>query len=251
MKKQALSLRRSARGISKGYTEGRYFFLSVSSVFLCSFILLLSSHTNDDGTNYLEKVSENFSQIKDYSVDVRVHFDLESVKSPDMSAKIYYKTPDKVKIDSKGTFLLPKEVGVFNPRIFNADNFNVNVEGNLEYDGHPAVRLSLSPKKESFRNHDIILTVDKSDWLIKEISIEPARGSMMDAKIKYGRAGGFELPSEIDVNLNLPPADTSRANPGFRRDFRNGLTGSVEIYYSNYNVNSGLSDSLFVKEVER
>lgn len=212
---------------------------------LIGFALLLPVPGKDDGAKYLKNVTEKFLKITDYTVDVRVHLDMESVKAPDMSAKIYYKSPDKVRVDSKGTFLLPKEVGVFNPRTFNSDEYNLNVLDTLQYDGDPAVRLSLSSKKESFRGRDIILTIDKSEWLIKDISIEPVAGSLMDAKIKYGNFSGFELPIEIDVNLNLPKADSSQDYSNPNRRFRGGMSGSVTIYYSNYRVNSGLSDSLF------
>lgn len=212
-----------------------------------AFLLLSPLSTKDDGAKYLRKVSEKFNEISDYTVDVKVHLDLESVKAPDMSAKIYYKSPDKVKIDSKSTFLLPKEIGVFNPKMFNPDNFNINVEDTLRYDGNPAVRLSLSSKKESFGGRSIVLTIDKSEWLIKRISTEPAPGSIMDAKISYGTFGGFQLPIEIDVNLNLPKPDSTQSQQNTYRRFRSGVSGNVEIYYSNYKVNSGLSDSLFEK----
>jgi hypothetical protein len=204
----------------------------------------------DDGAKYLRNVTEKFAKISDYTVDVRVHLDMESVKAPDMTATIYYKSPDKIKVDSKGTFLLPKEVGVFNPRMFNSDEYSISILDTSRYDGAPAVRLSLSSKKESFRGRDIILTIDRSEWLIKDISIEPAAGSLMDAKIKYGSFSGFELPSEIDVNLNLPKADSTQENPMANRRFRGGMSGSVTIYYSNYRVNTGLSDTLFEKEAE-
>lgn len=142
---------------------------------------------------------------------------------------------------------MPKEIGVFNPKMFNPDKFNINIEDTLHCDGNPAVRLSLSSKRESFGGPKIILTIDKSEWLIKGISTEPAPGSIMDAKIIYGTFGGFRLPAEIDVNLNLPKPDSTQAQPDTYRRFRRGVSGNVTIYYSNYKVNSGLSDSLFEK----
>lgn len=217
---------------------------------LIGFVLLLPFTGKDDAAKFLRAVSEKFSGVKDYVVDVRVHLDLENVKAPDMAAKIYYKSPDKVKIDSKGTFLLPKEVGVFNPHMFNPDNFNVSIKDTLQYEGVPAMRLSLSPKNETLVNRSIILTVDRSEWVIKELLMEPAPGSLMDAKIRYGNFGGFMLPVEIDVNLNLPKPDSSQDYSTPRRQLRGGVSGNVAVYYSNYKVNSGLSDSLFAKEAK-
>lgn len=220
---------------------------------ICVCIALFATATlaresgKDDGARYLQNVSEKFSRIKDYTVDVKVHPELDNVKAEDMTARVYYKSPDKVKMESKSVSFLPKEVGAFNPRMFNSDNFDVSFEGYLKYDGMPAVKLLLSPKKDSFRDRKMILIVDTSAWLIKEISIEPAPGSIMDAKINYGSFDGYELPSEMDVDIKFQKADSSQMDSNQRRRFGGGLSGSVTIYYSNYKVNSGLSDSLFEK----
>jgi hypothetical protein len=210
-----------------------------------AFVLLVPFRGQEEGLVYLRKAAEKFAGITDYTVDVRVHLDMQDVRGPDMNATIYYKSPDRVKIDSKGTFLLPKEIGVFNPAMFNPDKFNIAVEDTLQYEGHPAVRLALSPKKEALVERRIILTIDKMENLIREISIQPGPGSLMDARIKYGKSGSFELPIEIDVNLNLPKADSSQQDFNSRPRFRGGMAGSVTVYYSNYRVNTGLSDSLF------
>jgi outer membrane lipoprotein-sorting protein len=208
---------------------------------------LAQNSTRDDGSKYLRNVMGKYSRIKDYTVDIKVHPDLESLRAQDMEARVYYKDPDKVKIDSKGIFILPKDVGIFKPHMFNPDNFNITIKDTLRYDGIPAVRLSLSPKRETYKDRDIILTIDKSEWLIRAISTEPVPGSLMDARINYGNFGGFELPTEIDVNLSLPEPDSSQINSSPPRRFGRGVSGTVTIRYSNYKVNSGLSDSLFEK----
>ncbi len=218
---------------------------------LIGFMILLPSSGKDDGVKYLQNAIEKFSRIKDYTVDVRVHPELENVKAEDMKATVYYKAPDKVKIDSKGIFILPKEIGVFNPSMFKPEEFNVSVLETLTYEGNPAVKLALSSKKESYGRRDVILIIDKSEWLIRDISIEPAAGSLMDARIKYGEFGGLDLPTEINVNLNLPKADSSQQAPDPHRRSRGGMAGSITIYYSNYRVNSGLGDSLFENEVKQ
>jgi outer membrane lipoprotein-sorting protein len=205
------------------------------------------TQNQQEGAKYLQNVAEKFSAVHDYIVDVRVHLDVENVKAEDMEAKIYYKEPDRVKMDSKGIFVLPREVGIFNPHRFNPANFDVNMLDTLTYDGDPAVRVSVAPKN-NLREQNIILTVDKRDWLIKQISFSLPRGGKADARISYGVFDNFQLPTEIDVNFDA--AKGNSAQGGFADDRRlpNAMKGRVEIYYSNYKVNSGLSDSLFVKE---
>ncbi|MGO9480940.1 MAG: hypothetical protein ACLP05_04050 [Candidatus Kryptoniota bacterium] len=202
-----------------------------------------------DGQKYLQNVADNLSGIKDYTVDVRVHLDIENVQAQDMEAKIYYKEPDKVKIDSKGIFVLPKEVGVFNPRKFNPDSFDVSVLDTLTYEGDPAVRVLLVPKSGVHRQN-VALIIDKRNWLIREISSALPRGGEAKADISYGIFGKFQLPTKVEVNFDVSNAGSSQNGFGEERRFQNGMRGKVEIYYSDYSVNSGLSDSLFEAKAE-
>lgn len=75
-------------------------------------------------------------------------------------------------------------------------------------------------------------------------------GSLMTAVIQYGKFAGFKLPTEVDVTLNFAKSDSAQMASTQGRRYRPGVTGSVVIYYSNYDVNTGLSDSLFEKEAE-
>jgi len=202
--------------------------------------------TQNEASRYIRNVTAKFDGLKDYSADVRVHMDIENLKAPDMTARVYYKDPDKVKVDSKGLFFMPKEVGVFNPKRFNGDNFEMNVRDTLTYEGHPAVRIELLPKKSNMVGQIMILTIDKKEWLIREFSSAPVPGREVTAKIQYGVFGGFHLPTEIDVTFNFENADSLQAMPNSGGRFRGGAKGKVGIYYTDYNVNSGLSDSIFL-----
>ncbi len=219
--------------------------------FLIGLILLLPIQRQDNGLQYLENVIGKFSGIKDYTVDVRVHLDIQEVKAPDMDAKVYYKEPDKVKIDSKGLFFLPKDVGVFNPRKFNPKDFDISVIDTLTYNGDPAVRVSLTSKKDEAKDHKIILTIDKKDWLIKEIATAPSPGRQVSAKISYGVFDGFELPVKIEVNLDVAKVNPQMGSFDGERRRGGGVKGNVEVYYSNYKINTGLSDEIFKKEGDR
>ncbi len=216
-------------------------------LFLFTSLHFGGSREQQEAQKYLRNVIERSAGIRDYVVDVKVHLDMEAVKAPDMEARIYYKEPDKVKIDSKGLFFLPKEVGVFNPRRFNPEEFDADILDTLNYDGDPAVRVSLQPKKDEERAHKIVLTIDKKVWLMKEIATVPYPGRQADAKIKYGSFDGFMLPVEIDVNLDLQKVDEQAQSFGNQRRRMNEVRGSVTLYYSNYKINTGLSDSIFVK----
>ena len=98
-------------------------------------------------TRTLDALQKKYSGLKDYTVDVNVHFDVEGFKAPDMQAKLYCKPPDRMKIESKRIFFLPKEGGTFNPFMFNKEDFEVKFLERLTYEGRNAVKLKLTPKK--------------------------------------------------------------------------------------------------------
>jgi hypothetical protein len=93
---------------------------------------------------------------------------------------------------------------------------------------------------------EFILLIDRKDNLVKEIYTSQFDGRETQAKIEYGRYGSFELPRYILLTLDLPSVD-----PNEKRGFgpveqkSERVTGTIEITYANYKVNTGLNDEIF------
>jgi hypothetical protein len=199
----------------------------------------------DDAYRYLDLIEKKYSGLKDYSTDVNVHFDIEALKAPDMQARLYFKSPDKLKVDSRRIFFFPKEGGFFNPFQFEKRNFEARLIEHLTYEGRRAVRLKLTPNNTDTFNKGSVLTIDIDRDVIREIKILPSEGREIIAVIDYGFFDGFDLPVRIRLQLDIPPSE-----PGGAREFQFGrggkrISGRVEITYSNYKINSGLSDEIF------
>jgi hypothetical protein len=210
--------------------------------------LLLSEliQAQEDAFRYLDPIERKYSELKDYMADVKVHFDIETLKAPDMQAKLYFKAPDKMKVESPKIFFFPKEGGYFNPSLFKKKEFEVKLLERLILDGKNVVRLKLTPTDTGISNKVFVLTIDTDRNLIKEIKISPSEGREIKAAIEYGMFNGFELPIRIDLQLDIPEGEPS----GMREFTQFGqrakrITGKVQITYSNYKVNSGLSDEMF------
>ena len=210
--------------------------------------LLLSEliQAQEDAFRYLDPIERKYSELKDYMVDVKVHFDIETLKAPDMQAKLYFKAPDKMKVESPKIFFFPKEGGYFNPSLFKKKEFEVKLLERLILDGKNVVRLKLTPTDTGISNKVFVLTIDTDRNLIKEMKISPSEGREIKAAIEYGMFNGFELPIRIDLQLDIPEGEPS----GMREFTQFGqrakrITGKVQITYSNYKVNSGLSDEMF------
>ncbi len=207
-------------------------------------------HTQEDATRYLEALGGKYSGLKDYTVDVNIHFDIETFKAPDLKARLYYKVPDKMKVESKRVLVFPKEGGYFNPSLFKKEDFTVLFIENVTAGGKKAVKLKLIPKKTKRNIQDFVLTIDTGQNQVREIDVAQSGGKEIKAELAYGTFGPFELPTRIDLLFNFPEVEPEMVK-GFDTSPREKkrVTGRIELTYSNYRVNSGLSDEIF-KETE-
>ena len=216
---------------------------------MAGILFLLSTEwiqAQEDASRYLDPIEKKYSPLKDYVVDVNVHFDIEALKAPAMQAKFYYKAPDKMKVESKKIFFFPKEGGYFNPSLFKKKNFDIRLVERLIYDGRKAVRLKLTPMDTDTYDKGFVLTIDTDRSLIREIKISPSEGREVKTTIEYGMFSNFELPAHIDLQLDIPSDEPS----GMKEFTQFGqktkkITGKIEITYSNYQINVGLSDEIF------
>jgi hypothetical protein len=200
---------------------------------------------DEEAVRYLEAIEKKYSGLKDYIAEVNVHFDIETFKTPDMQAKLYFKAPDKMKVESKGVFFFPREGGYFNPALFKKEDFEIRVLEPVA-EGKKDIKLKIVPKKKEKMGREFILLIDRKDNLVREIHTSQFDGRETKAKIEYGRFGSFELPRYIHLALDFPSVE-----PNERRGFgpfeqkSERVTGTIEITYTNYKVNTGVKDEIF------
>jgi outer membrane lipoprotein-sorting protein len=212
-------------------------------------LLLLSPQwikAQEDAFRTLDSIEKKYAGLKDYTAEVRVHFDIETFKAPDMEATLYYKAPDKMKVDSKRIMFFPREGGFFNPSLFKKENFEIKILERFASDAGKAVKLKLTPQKATGNIQVFVLTIDLDRNLIREMGVTQFDGREIKAIIEYGQFDGFELPDHIRLKLDIPSFETEgpkEFDQLIQKPKR--VTGTIEISYSNYKVNSGLDDGIF------
>ena len=93
---------------------------------------------------------------------------------------------------------------------------------------------------------DFILTIDTDHNLIREMNTSSFEGREVKASIEYGKFSDFELPTRIELRLDIPFNESTEIKDfGQPTQKTKRVTGRVEITYANYKVNSGLSDKIF------
>jgi hypothetical protein len=214
-------------------------------LFILFFLSPVWIRADEEAVRYLDAIEKKYSELKDYTADVNIHFDMETFKTPDMQGKLYFKAPDKMKIESKGIFFFPREGGYFNPGLFKKDDFEIKI---LEpaAEGNRDIKLKIVPKKKDRMGREFVLSIDRTDNLLKEIYTLQSDGRETKARIEYGRYGSFELPRYILLTLDLPSVemDEKRGFGPFEQKSER-VTGTIEITYANYKVNTGLKDDIF------
>jgi hypothetical protein len=140
---------------------------------------------DEEAVRYLDAIEKKYSGLEDYIADVNVHFDMETFKTPDMQAKLYFKAPDKMKVESKGVFFFPREGGYFNPALFRKDDFEIRILEPVA-EGKKDIKLKIVPKKKEKMGREFVLLIDRKDNLVREIQTSQFDGRETKAKLNMG-----------------------------------------------------------------
>lgn len=210
------------------------------------------------GADILKRVEAQVSGVKDYTVTLDVVADIEHLKVPPMHATLYYKKPDKVHVASKGFTMVPREsMGMQFSKL--SERYAVDSVLADRKTGSPVYRLVMHPRDERSAVRKVWLSVHGERWTPERIEIPQAGGSMMKAEFTYQNTAGFWMPSELTVTFAMGTADSTNAVPA--NPFGNapparmaarggGRSGTITVKYSDYKINTGLGDEVFVETGE-
>ncbi len=232
---------------------------SVIKIALLLFIWQAAFAQGADGQAILQKVRAKLNRVQDYSVDIRVKVDINFLKVKEMNARLYYKKPDKTKLEAKGFALIPKASLDFSAtRLLNSDFISVFVK-NDTVDTRPTAVIKLIPRKEGGRIILATLWIDARDFVIRKLEAATSDNGTFDVRFKYGAAIEYGLPIESALSFNVKkggfshfgmPQKESGASGSLRKKLKKQMEGHVQIFYSGYTINSGLPDSFFEEEPE-
>lgn len=222
-------------------------------------LILLSSLSaqNPSGDEILRRCERNFESIDDYTVDLTAAINMDRIRIPEMKAVLYFKRPDKINIKSEGFAMLPRE-GFALPVTALVRNYDALLTGMEEIEGKRVYRLQLTAKKAATRVQNLIVWVDPENHAITQTTSAPYGGRSVTVQTRYMHyENKVWLPERMSVRFAATAPDTAAFDefpipgspqPGeFRRPPR---SGSMDVFYSNYRINSGLSDDLFKREME-
>lgn len=217
-------------------------------------VFTLQSSFAQDVNALVKKVKAKLDVVNDYTATGKMKTDVAFIKAPIGSVKVYYKKPNKIKlVQEKGISILPKGGVTFNMgSVLAADKFATIDAGNTKIDGFAVKKVKLIPLDD---NNDVVLAtlyIDETDLVIRKSEVTTKENGSFEMSLGYGAYVKYGLPSKIVFSFNtkdykLPKGVTLEFEDGEKpknKDLKN-KKGKVEITYSSYTINKGVSDSVF------
>jgi outer membrane lipoprotein-sorting protein len=208
-----------------------------------------------DPVEIVREIRTKLDKINDYEADARFKTEISFLKVPDADVKIYYKKPDKIKIKNQnGISLVPKETTSISLYGLVNSPFQALDAGSDQVQGIPVRLIKLLPTDENAELVLATLYVDTRRMLVLKAKTTTRENGTNEVELFYGKFLSLNLPDKIIFSFNtqdfkLPKGVTFDYDDGSAKKKAPETTGNqrgkIEISYTSYRVNKGLSDELF------
>jgi len=221
-------------------------------IILASVICHLSTFSQD-ATALIKKVKAKLDKVNDYVAEGRMKTDVAFIKAPSGKVKVYFKKPNKFKLKRDGGIsILPKGgVSVNMSTLLTANNAVAIASGESTFGGTKVQVVKLLPGDE---NSDVVLTtlyIDEANLLIRKANTTTRENGTYEVEMIYGKYADYALPDKVIFAFNtkdykIPKGVTLEFETGeaTKQNLKN-KKGKVEITYSSYIINKGVSDAEF------
>jgi len=214
---------------------------------LCS----LAAAAPPTGKDILRRALDMAATIKDYSAEVNVTVDMPNVKMPERRAKVYFKRPDKVAIDSKGIVMIPRRAlvpGNMGGQI--TKNAQVVLAGTKLQNGVTIYFLKVTPAASEHSNDRILFWVRGDRWTVERMEAQSLGRQELAVTWEYQLVSGKHwMPRRLVATLP-PNAHLGHQMPRPPEEKPSSKPGVITVTFTKVTVNTGLSDKLFVDQTQ-
>lgn len=202
----------------------------------------------------IKKVKAKLNTVNDYVAQGKIKTDVAFVKAPVGKVTVYYKKPDKFRLKKDGGInILPKGgVTVNMNNILEGNDFIAISAGKAMVGSFMTTIVKLIPTSEKSAIVLSTLYIDETDMVIRKSVTTTKENGTYELEMTYGSYVKLGLPGMIVFSFNtkdykLPKGVTLEFDEMDRNEvekYRN-KKGRVEITFSSYVINKGVSDSVF------
>jgi len=225
--------------------------------FTFSIILLLlsfSAYPQKTPNQLLRGVYQKMMKVKDYSVEANIKADIPLIKILPVNAIVYFKQPDKFKVESKSIAIMPRQGFSDVAKIIRDTTSYTAVFTGKEKIGTSLTQIiSVIPSVDT---GDLVLAkfwIDYARNLVLKTQLTTRSSGTMQIEYFYGTQTTFGLPDKmiftVDVKkFKIPKvmaSDMSNSSKAPKADDKESKKGVILIDLKNYKINQGLKDAFF------
>jgi len=225
------------------------------SIYILGVLLFLQLTLAAQNSPVVEKVRQKLALVNDYVAEGVMKTDVSFIKASLGKVKVFYKKPNLIKVKKDGGIsLLPKGgVSITMNSLLNTDQYIAIASGKQLYKG------------KTLEVYKLVSTDDRLEWVISTLWIDPVESLVyktftttkengsFEITMEYGDYAAFGLPSKIIFGFNtkdykLPNGITLEFGdeaPVSKEQAKKNKKGTIEITYSKYTINKGLSNASF------
>jgi len=229
----------------------------MKQILILALLTLLSGLNSraQDASLLVQKVKAKLEKVNDYEATGEMKTNVSFMKVPAAQVKVYFKKPGKIKIkNEKGISLVPKGTVSISLSNLLGGQYQALDGGTDNVNGVAVKVVKLLPQDE---NGEVVLSklyIDEKNLLILKAKTTTRESGTNELEMSYGKFAAYALPDKIVFTFNtqdykLPKGVTFDYDDGSQKKkeatAKESQRGKIEITYSAYLINKGISDEIF------
>ncbi|HTP14075.1 MAG TPA: hypothetical protein VMM37_10615 [Bacteroidota bacterium] len=208
------------------------------------------------GEEVLKRVVQGTEGVKDYTVHLLIEVNMERIRIPRAKATMYFKQPDKVHFDSPSIAMVPREGMAFNSAAV-LERYTAETLGSDTVTGKRTIKIQLAAKEATARLRQVFAWINPDTWTISRMQTIPYEGRLLTIDFVYAlQENRYWLPVHLGMRFDAlnesgakgeekPPSAPETPLDQMQMQALGPRSGSLSVDYSNYRINTGLSDEIF------
>ncbi len=219
----------------------------------------IRAFAGDDSKFLIREINKKFAQVNDYTANVFMKFDIPGVKMNSLNGKVFFKSPNKFRIRTKGIFFLPKQNPLQNisTLLLDTASYTSVISGYEILNGKNCAIVNIIPLTVKT---ELILGkfwIDTKNILILKSQITTKNNGTLETNSTYSSLSNYTLPDKLMIKveikkIKIPKMMSGDLNKIAKRNADpNALeTGTIELVFSNYTINTKFPDTIFTEKGE-
>jgi len=198
------------------------------------------------------RVNKQFAKVKDYAADINLNFHIPGINIQPINGKVFYKTPDKFRVKTKGIAFLPKQNPYYSLALLkDTAAYTALLSGTEKVNNVTCFVINIIPTQEQ----DLILGkfwIDYQKGVVMKSQLTTKSNGTITIESTYGTMEAYALPNKMVFTVDMTKFKVPKAvavdlnsKSKKRTNESSKSTGTIELLFSNYALNKQLKDDVF------